>query len=64
MGMGRVCGANLLETSVNKQQGARRSPMERRIEPPLVWQREMLYHHGRDSSMVEEGGQLNRRVVF
>ena len=24
----------------------------------------MLYRHRRDSSMVEEGGQLGRRVVF
>ena len=38
--------------------------MGRRREPLLVWQGDMLYSHRRDSSMVEEGGQLDRRVVF
>ena len=33
-----------------------------RREPPLVRQGEMLYLHRRHSSMVEEGGQLDRRV--
>ena len=52
------------ETSGKEQQGARRSPVGRRREPPLVWQGEMLYRHRRDSSMVEEGGQHDRRLVF
>ena len=38
--------------------------MRRRTESPLVWQGEMLYCRRRNSSMVEEGGQLDRRVVF
>ena len=36
-----------LETSGDEQQGARRSPVGRRKEPPLVWQGEMLYRHRR-----------------
>ena len=52
------------EISGDEQQGARRSPVGRRREPPLVWQGEMLYCHRRNSSMVEEGGHLDRRVVF
>ena len=53
-----------LEISGDEQQGARRSPVGSRREPPLVWQGEILYRHRRDSSMVEEGGRLDRRVVF
>ena len=52
------------EISGDEQRGAKRSPMGRRGKPPLVWQGEMLYRHCRDSSMVEEGGQLDRRVGF
>ena len=52
------------EISGDEQQGARRSPVGRRRKPPLVWQGEMLYRHRRNSSMVEEGGQLDRRVAF
>ena len=52
------------EISGDKQQGARRSPVGRRREPPPVWQGGMLYCHRRNSSMVEEGGQLDGRVVF
>ena len=50
--------------SGDEQQSARRSPVGRGREPPLVWQGEMLYCHRRNSSMVEEGGQIDRRVVF
>ena len=40
------------------------SGRERR-EPLLVCQGELLYGHRRDFSMtVEDGGQLDRRVVF
>ena len=53
-----------LEISGNEQQGATRSPVGRRREPLLVWQGEMLLCHRRDSSVAEEGGQLDRRVVF
>ena len=52
------------EISGDEQQGARRSPVGRRREPPLVWQGEMLYRYLWDSSMLEEGEQLDRRVVF
>ena len=52
------------EISGDEQRGTRRSPVGRRREPPLVWQGEMPYCHRRNSSMVEEGGQLDRRVVF
>ena len=45
-----------LETSGHEQQLARRSPVGRRRDPPLVWQGEMLYRHRWDSSMAEEGG--------
>ena len=51
------------EISGDEQQGARRSPVGRR-EPPLVWQGGMLYCHRQNSPMVEEGRQLDRRVVF
>ena len=44
----------VLEASGLEQQGARRSPVGRRREPPLVWQGEMLYRHLRDSSIEEE----------
>ena len=54
-----------LEISGDEQQGVRRSPVGRTREPPLVWRGEMLYCHRRNSSvMVEEGEQLDRRVVF
>ena len=43
------------KTSEDEQQGARRSPVGRRREPPQVWQGEMLHRHCRDSSMVKEG---------
>ena len=52
------------EISGDEQQGARRSPAGSSRKPSLVWQGEILYRHCRDSSMVEEGGQLDRRVVF
>ena len=53
------------EMSGDEQQGARRSPVGRRREPPLVWQGKILYCHRRNySMMVEEGGQLDRRAVF
>ena len=52
------------EISGDEQQGARRSPVWRRGEPSLVWQGEMLYRHRQNYSMMEEGGQLDRRVVF
>ena len=52
------------DISGDEQQGARRSPVGRKRELSLVWQGEMLYCHRRNSSMVEERGQLNRRVVF
>ena len=55
---------NFFEISGDEQQGARRSPGGRRREPPLVWEGEMLYCHHRNSLMVEERGQLGRRVVF
>ena len=48
----------------DEQKGARRSPVGRRREPPLVWQGEVLYCHRRNFSMVEEGGKIDRRVVF
>ena len=52
------------EISGDEQQGARRSLVRRRRKPPLVWQGEMLYCHCRNAPMVEEGGQLDKRVVF
>ena len=52
------------EISGDEQQGVKRSPVGRRREPPLVWQGEMLHCHRRNSSMVEERGKLDRRVVF
>ena len=53
-----------VEISGDEQQGARRKEESGGREPPLVWPRETLYCHLRNSSMVEEGGQLDRRVVF
>ena len=44
-----------LETSGDDHQDARRSSVGRRREPPFVWQGEMLFRHGRDSSVVAEG---------
>ena len=38
--------------------------MGRRRDPPLVWQGEMLYRHGRDSSMVEREGSLIGELSF
>ena len=52
------------EISGDEQQSARRSPEGRRREPPLAWQGDILYCHRRNSSLVEEGEQLDRRVVF
>ena len=63
-GMAMFVEPTVSEISGEDQQGARRSPVGRRREPPLVWQGEMLYCHRRNSSMVEEGGKLDRRVVF
>ena len=55
---------NYFEINRGEQQGARRSPVGKRREPPLVWQGEMLYCVLWNSSMVEEVRQLRRRVVL
>ena len=50
---------NVFEISGDEQQDARKVPVGRRREPSLICQGEMLHCHRRNSSMVEEGGQLD-----
>ena len=59
-GRAMIVEPTVSEISGDEQQRARKSPVGRRREPPLVWQGEMLCRHRRNSSMVEEGGQLDR----
>ena len=60
MGIGRVCGAGFFGDQQRRASRRKEESAGEKERATVVWQGELLHRHRRVSSMVEEGGQLDR----